>query len=320
MSVEHKLQKVEEEYLSDAHLRILSSPLRRCQSSMMVLPKMMMFKLVGLKDADESPFKLMEELQKEEDGLREKETGKSDRWFGRQARVMLTNRLKQEADMLKHKIATSQTEESKARFQAELTEKGKQIAITHSFQRPRFLKYSVQGIEPQTNRKGSAKWCVLNARAAMALLEKRSFRYAQQNIKPDEFLSIIGKTLEKDVVHTAEYLSTLPTEDGWLIRQKHKKGSPLSAIVLTKFPGAIDSDDTPMYLMDELFDKENDFKDKAVQALQAISQDTTSDPDTLYIRKHQLTTNLCVALWRLSQWRQSAREAREREEERQIQT
>lgn len=319
-SVSHQLQKAEEEYLGDAHLRILSSPLRRCQSTMMTLPKLMMFKMVGLKGADEKPSNLVEELQKEEHLLREKETEKTDRWFARQAKVMLSNRLKGEAEMLKHKIVTSQTEESKARFKAELAEKGKQIASAQGFQKARFLRYTVQGIESPKNRKGSAYWCVLDARAAMALLEKRSFHYEKQNIKPEEFLSIIGKTLEKDVLYTVEYLSTLKTEDGWLIRQNSEKGNTLSAIVQTKSPSSIADIDTPLFLLDQLFEEKNDFRARAIQTMQTISQDTTSDPDTFFIRKHQLTTNLCVALWRLDQWRQSVRKAREERGEYGIQT
>ena len=65
------------------------------------------------------------------------------------------------------------------------------------------------------------------------------------------------------------------------------------------------SDNTPLYNINQLFDEKNDLKGRAIDAIQTIAQDTTSNPNTFFVRKHQMTTNLCVALWRLSQWRQS---------------
>ena len=102
-NVEIKLKQAEEGYLTDPHLRILSSPLRRCQASMMVLPKMMMFKLLSYKDSseeeEEAQFPLKKELQVEVDRLRaeNQDLGRTDRWLLRQGKKALIERLDREA-------------------------------------------------------------------------------------------------------------------------------------------------------------------------------------------------------------------------------
>lgn len=304
-SVESRLQIAEEEYLGDTHLRILSSPLRRCQATMMVLPKLIMFKMVPQQNVDQSPSSLMKELKEEEDALRANKETKNDRWFKRQAKVMLAKRLKDETNMLKHKIVTSQTDDSKKKFEIELKEKNKQVELVYGYRTPKNLTYTVEGIESNQFRLGSARWCLLDAKAALILLGKRNFRYSQKNIKPDEFLSVISETLEKDVLHTVEYLSTLSAKDEWLIRQTDQEKNELSAIVQTNLSADAINNDTPTYNIDHLFNERNDVKDKAIHAMQSIAEDTSSNPDTFLIRKHQLTTSFCVALWRLNQWRQS---------------
>lgn len=219
---------------------MLSTPLRRCAITTAILPKAVMFRLAAHRSLDEInavPSPLAKDWITKERELRIRfYRARANRSIRRKVKPALLKTLMKRQRMLKHKVVTSQTEESRARFAELLAHVKTQIA---ALQRPRgpapllptgmasepVVRTGEDGTEQKLYPSGRGLWCVLQPFVARMLLERRGEKRFRG--LPADLIQQLGRQLEERVEFEADRLRRRierlaprqAAERGWLVRR-----------------------------------------------------------------------------------------------------
>ncbi|UZJ52251.1 hypothetical protein CBS101457_001571 [Exobasidium rhododendri] len=217
----------------DAFLHMLASPLRRCTVTQTVLPKALMFQMTshrgpaGNELQQELIASQVEKIQREPNSLLRRN---SRRWIRRVAKRSKHKSLLQSQRMLLHKIVTSQTDQSRERFQSQLKDAKNQItSLLHPPPKGQLLPFGItRESGSKDHARGKGVWCSLSKKIVAEVANKLPHRTViTTNPAPRDLVKLVGEDLElrvlEEICLLQRKLATTPTvetmESGWLIRR-----------------------------------------------------------------------------------------------------
>jgi hypothetical protein len=299
---------------------MLSSPLRRCAVTGLVMPNNLMFALVPFASEDEQPTQtqsVIDQLKQHEASLqppRRSRIGAS--WARRQAKPSLLKILQRARRMARHKAVTSQTVDSKAHFEGQVKVMDGQIA---GLLRPRstgtrhvVAKLGAANMRQLKKngellkRQGRATWITLEYSVVQTLIKQRKEkRFAGAT---DGIVEQISHQLEEDALTLLRKVAKSLGAKG----HRHllmSSSSPIASKYARSVIAAISLTDAEIvlrpnvarYYIHVLF--HDQARRSELDELLRKTCCTTASDAALLVSQSGKTSELCIALWRLGAWR-----------------